>query len=274
MSNRFTRRYGYAPGPFGQVHYQLWGSPGPGVAPLVLCHQSPSSSEQFTAIYPLLAARGITPIGVDTPGFGMSTVPDRPPTIEDYADSVTAVLDHLGIAHAHILGQHTGSMVAMEATLRHPDRYRRLVLNTPTPFNAQERAEWSAHLTPRQKAWGPKPDGTHLQALWDRRCAASGPGWSHLPAMHREVVQMLRAGETLWYGHAASFAYDQLNRLGAISLPTLILTNNGDLTYRFAQRAAERRPDFAYRELDGGTHDIVDEQPEAFTAAVADFLGA
>jgi pimeloyl-ACP methyl ester carboxylesterase len=240
---------------------------------LVLCHQSPSSAEQFSAIYPLLAARGITAIGVDTPGFGMSTVPDHPPTIEEYADSVTAVLDHLGLARVHILGQHTGSMVAMEATLRHPDRYSRLVLNTPTPFNERERAEWSAYLTPRQKAWGPKADGSHLQALWDRRCAASGPGWTHLGAMHREVVQMLRAGDMLWYGHAASFAYDQLGRLAAIAVPTLILTNTGDLTYEFARRAAGCRPDFAYRELEGGTHDIVDEQPAAFTAAVAAFLG-
>jgi pimeloyl-ACP methyl ester carboxylesterase len=273
MSMQSPRRYGYAPGPFGQVHYQVWESRGEAPPALVLCHQSPSSSEQFTAIYPLLAARGITAIGVDTPGFGMSSVPDHPPTIEDYADSVTAVLDHLKFASAHILGQHTGSMVAMEATLRHPDRYRKLVLNTPTPFNEQERAEWSALITPRQKAWGPKRDGSHLQALWDRRCAASGPGWSNLPAMHREVVQMLRAGDTMWYGHAASFAYDQGTRLAAIAVPTLILTNSGDLTYRFARRAAELRPDFAYSELEGGTHDIVDEQPQAFTAAVASFLG-
>jgi len=273
MSIRSARRYGYAPGPFGQVHYQRWESHDAAAPALVLCHQSPSSSEQFTAIYPLLVARGITAIGVDTPGFGMSTVPDHPPTIEEYADSVTAVLDHLGVARAHILGQHTGSMVAMEATLRHPQRYSRLVLNTPTPFDPQERAEWSAFLTPRQKAWGPKSDGSHLQAMWDRRCAASGSGWSNLPAMHREVVQMLRAGETLWYGHAASFVYDQLGRLASIAVPTLILTNTGDLTYKFARRAAERRPDFAYRELEGGTHDIIDEQPQAFTAAVAEFLG-
>jgi len=272
MNGPAPRRYGYAAGPFGQVHYQIWASGDAASRPLVLCHQSPSSSEQFTAIYPLLAARGITPIGVDTPGFGMSAVPDHAPTIEEYADSVTAVLDHLGISSAHILGQHTGSMVAMEATLRHPKRYRSLVLNTPTPFSEQERAEWSATLTARQKAWRPKRDGSHLQALWDRRCAASGSGWSNLPAMHREVVQMLRAGETLWYGHAASFAYDQLSRLAAITLPTLILTNTGDLTYPFARRAAERRPDFAYRELEGGTHDIVDEQPDAFTAAVVAFL--
>ncbi len=255
------RRYGYASGPFGQVHFQVWGSG----TPLILCHQSPSSSEQFTAIYPLLAQQGIQAIGVDTPGFGMSSVPDHPPTIEEYADSVTSVLDHLGLAQAHILGQHTGSMVAMEATLRHP------ILNTPTPFSESERQQWSQAITPRQKAWRPQADGSHLLALWQRRCSVSGE-WSHLGAMHREVVQMLRAGPTLWYGHAAAFAYDQLARLPLIRAPTLILTNTGDLTFKFAQRAAQARPDFAYVELQGGTHDIVDEQPELFAAAVSAFI--
>jgi pimeloyl-ACP methyl ester carboxylesterase len=258
---------GYAPGPFGQVHFQSWGT---GV-PLLLCHQSPSSSEQFTAIYPLLAQHGIRAIGIDTPGFGMSTVPDHPPTIEEYADSITAVLDHLGLAQAHILGQHTGSMVAMEATLLHPHRYLSLILNTPTPFNAQERSEWSQRITPRQKAWHPKQDGSHLHEMWQRRVAASG-AWTHLGAMHREVVQMLRAGETLWYGHAASFQYDQLSRLQLINLPTLILTNTGDLTFALAKRAAAARPDFAYVQLEGGTHDLVDEQPEAFSQAVVKFV--
>ncbi|MGA9026407.1 MAG: alpha/beta hydrolase [Steroidobacteraceae bacterium] len=266
--NRAQRRNGYAPGPFGQVHFQIWGE---GV-PLMLCHQSPSSSEQFTAIYPLLARRKIQAIGIDTPGFGMSTAPDHPPSIEEYADCVTAVLDHLGLPRAHILGQHTGSMVAMEATLRHPGRFASLILNTPTPFSAEERIEWSQRLTPRQRAWRPQADGSHLTALWQRRCAASG-SWTHLPAMHREVVQMLRAGDTLWYGHAASFRYDQLGRLASISLPTLILTNSGDLTFPLAKRAAASRPDFDYVELAGGTHDIVDEQPEAFSAAVATFIG-
>ncbi len=269
MKTPLPRRYDYADGPFGQVHFQIWGVG----TPLVLCHQSPSSSEQFTALYPILAEHGIQAIGVDTPGFGMSSVPDHPPSIEEYADSVTCVLDHLGLARAHILGQHTGSMVAMEATLRHPARYASLILNTPTPFDAEERAEWARVLTPRQKAWVPLEDGSHLLALWKRRCAASGP-WSNVGAMHREVIQMLRAGATLWYGHAASFAYDQLGRLDMIRLPTLILTNSGDLTFKLAQRAAQRRPDFDYVELLGGTHDIIDEQPEAFSRAVIRFVSA
>ena len=50
------------------------------------------------------------------------------------------------------------------------------------------------------------------------------------------------------------------------------MTNTGDDIYYAAGRAREIRPDFAYVELEGGTHDIVDEQPENWTRAVARFL--
>ena len=53
------RRKGYADGPFGQIHYQEAGSG----EPLLLLHQSPSSSEMFEAAYQPLAERGIRAIG-------------------------------------------------------------------------------------------------------------------------------------------------------------------------------------------------------------------
>lgn len=240
---------------------------------MLLCHQSPSSLHQFDAAYRPLAARGIRAIGVDTPGFGQSQVPQLTPTIEDYADSVVAVLDHLGIAEADILGQHTGSMVAMEATIRHPQRFRCLILNSPTPFSAAQRHEWIDTLVARQRAWTLKADGSHLQEMWERRLRVT-PGWTNLAAVHRNVIDMLLAGDTLWYGHHASLVYDQLARLALIRHHTLILNNTGDALYELCRSAHRQRPDFAYVELTGGTHDIVDEQPQAWCDAVADFLNS
>ena len=57
-----------------------------------------------------------------------------------------------------------------------------------------------------------------------------------------------------------------------IATPTLILSNSGEDLYAASRRAHGLRPDFAFAALDGGTHDIVDEQPEAWAAAVASFL--
>ena len=56
--------------------------------------------------------------------------------------------------------------------------------------------------------------------------------------------------------------------------PCLILANSGDAIYNFSLRARERYPHFAYAELTGGTIDIIDEQPEEWSALVARFLRA
>ena len=69
---------------------------------------------------------GIRAIGVDTPGFGESDPTPFVPTAEDWAAAIPAVLDHLGVARADVLGHHTGSMVAPEVALQFPDRVRRL----------------------------------------------------------------------------------------------------------------------------------------------------
>ncbi len=268
LGRRADRRE-YCAGPFGLVHFRVCGTG----RPLVLCHQSPSSLRQFDAAYARLAAGGVMAIGIDAPGFGQSDVPPSPPRIEDYADTVIAVLDHLGLARADILGQHTGSMTAMEATLRHPARFRRLILNSPTPFSSGERREWLDTLVARQRAWTVKPDGSHLQELWARRVRVT-PGWTDLAALHRNVLDMLIAGDHLWYGHHASLVYDQLENLARIAHPTLVLTNTGDALFPLCRSAHERRPDFSYLELQGGTHDIVDEQPDAWCAAVLGFLAA
>ena len=39
-----------------------------------------------------------------------------------------------------------------------------------------------------------------------------------------------------------------------------------------ALRSKELRPDFMFKELENGTHDIVDEQPQEWSKYIADFL--
>ena len=52
----------------------------------------------------------------------------------------------------------------------------------------------------------------------------------------------------------------------------MILTNTGDDIYFAAKRAASIRPDFEFKELSDGTHDIVDEQTDKWVKSVTDFL--
>lgn len=257
---------GYADGPFGQIHYSVCGEG----APLILLHQSPTDSVQFARVMTPLARHGFQVIAIDLPGFGTSDVPDHPPTITEYARIVPAVLDHLGIGTAHALGHHTGAIVVTEAALQYPSRIGKVVLNGPLPMTDEERAGWR-QLLAREKEWNLRWDGSHLIELWNFRFHAQ-PAWTDLDAFHANFIHGLLAGRTVWYAHDAVMAYKHEEAMDRLTQPCLILANTGDAIYSFSARARERYPQFAYAELPGGTIDIVDEQPEAWTRIVAGFL--
>lgn len=63
----------------------------------------------------------------DTRGHGESPVPPGPYSIDDLADDVVALLDHLGVAKAHFVGPSLGGITGMRLAARNPDRVDRLV---------------------------------------------------------------------------------------------------------------------------------------------------
>jgi pimeloyl-ACP methyl ester carboxylesterase len=265
---------GYARGPHGLVHFHDSAGlveRGGSTPPLVLLHQSPASARQFEAAFKPLVARGVRFVAVDTPGFGFSDPTPFVPRLEDWASSIVAVLDHLGIAQADVLGHHTGALVATEVALQAPARVRRLVLNGPFPITASERREF-LEASERSHARGkPVIDGSHLLRSFETRVRMYGPGPD--PAIiTRIVVEKYQGLGPYEWGHGAAYRYDHAASLARLAHRTLILTNTGDDIYELAKRAAKLRPDFDYRELAGGTHDIVDQQPEAWSDAVVEFL--
>ncbi len=259
-----TLRRAYVDGPYGQIHLRIAGDG----TPLILLHQSPLSGDQFSAVLPLLANRGFCAVAMDTPGFGQSDRPTAPVGIAGYAEAVPAVMAAMGWTKASILGHHTGASIAASLAARRPELVDRLVLNGVALLSDEERAHFAQF---RFAPLEPKADGSHLLAAWDQRLAAS-PGWTELEAMHRYVTALLANPSDYYWGFEAAFAHDMAADLQAIRAPSLIFTNTGEDLYAASQRAHALRPDFAFAALDGGTHDIIDEQPEAWVAAVTRFL--
>ena len=255
----------YVAGPHGQFHLR---ESGIGGTPLVLLHQSPLSGAMFDAVMPLLGRAGFHAVAVDTPGYGQSTRPAHPVGIAGYAEAIGAVLDAMGWSKAHILGHHTGASIAAAFAARNPGHVERLILNGVALLSDEERAHFAGF---RFAPLEPLPDGAHLVAAWNQRIAAT-PGWTDLKAMHRYVVELLANPDGYHWGFTAAFAHDLQADLRAIAAPTLVLTNTGEDLYEASRRAVLLRPDFAFAELEGGTHDIVDEQPEAWVSAIASFL--
>jgi len=67
-------------------------------------------------------------LGYDQRGLGRTDKPDRPYSMQDYADDAAALMDALGWARAHVMGVSFGGMVAQHLALRHPHKVNRLVL--------------------------------------------------------------------------------------------------------------------------------------------------
>ena len=260
-------RKAYFDGPYGQIHVRIAGAQG---VPLLLLHQSPLSGGMFDAALGRLAASGIWAVAMDTPGYGVSDAPAQPVGIAGYAQAAAACMDAMGWDRAAILGHHTGASIGAAVASKYPQRMLALVLNGVALLSDEERAFFATFkFAPLELS----DDGSHLQAAWDQRLAAS-PGWSHLPAMHRYVVEMLANPLRSHWGFEAAFAHDLAGDLTAIKCPTLILTNTGEDLYQASQRAHKLRPDFDFAQLTGGTHDIVDEQPQAWADTVSTWLKA
>ena len=73
-------------------------------------------------------AKAFQVLGYDQRGLGRSEKPDRPYSMQGYADDAAALMDALGWERAHVMGVSFGGMVAQHLALRHPHRIDRLVL--------------------------------------------------------------------------------------------------------------------------------------------------
>jgi pimeloyl-ACP methyl ester carboxylesterase len=95
--------------------------------PLVLLHGGIGASEMFAAILDdLAAARRV--IAVDLQGHGHTADIDRPLRPELMAGDIAALIEHLGLERADVMGYSMGGLVALRTAIQHPGSVRRLVL--------------------------------------------------------------------------------------------------------------------------------------------------
>jgi pimeloyl-ACP methyl ester carboxylesterase len=119
----------YVDVPGARVRYVRRGT-GP---PVVLLHGFASSLYTWKDVLPALAASHDV-VAIDLPGFGGSSIP-RPLQGASYPGVVLAVMDHLGIRRASLVGNSLGGSVAVGVAGEHPERVDRLVLIDSAGFN-------------------------------------------------------------------------------------------------------------------------------------------
>ena len=116
-------RAGYADVNGLHLYYELHGEG----SPLVLLHGGMLTIDlNFAGLIPTLAQRHLV-IGVEMQGHGRTADIDREITPAALAGDVVALLDHLGIDRAHVLGHSLGGAVTLELAVSHPSRVRSVV---------------------------------------------------------------------------------------------------------------------------------------------------
>jgi pimeloyl-ACP methyl ester carboxylesterase len=128
-----TVKRGYVDMRWGQINYRI-ATPKIQQAqwkhPIVFFHQSPLSSLEFG---PLIAEMGRdrVVVALDTPGQGGSDAPPHQASIEELAAAMVEALKTLGFGPQKsfdLLGNHTGTSLAMEAALLEPKMVRQIVM--------------------------------------------------------------------------------------------------------------------------------------------------
>ena len=190
---------------------------------------------------PHLAFCGRIVIAPDTPGYGASAPPPGPVVIADYATEIWTLLGALANSipelsphSVDLLGYHTGSAIATQMAVSHPDRVNALVLVSLPAFDEDTRIQKLAAIKGKPVA---DENGTHLADMW-KICRSLTDSRADLDWLSRSVVENLRSGRRAFWGYDAVYRYDMRAALRQVNQPTLVLNAHDDLFEITSQTAA------------------------------------
>jgi pimeloyl-ACP methyl ester carboxylesterase len=241
----------YAPVNGLRLYYERHGAG----RPLVLLHGGLMTIDlNFgTLLEPLAAGRQV--IAAELQGHGHTADTARPMTIEALAGDVVALLDHLGIAEADLVGFSLGGLVAYAFALGMPTRVGKLIV-----------ASADAHRPPGRES-APlgedrMPTPADFQAMGDAYEAVA-PDPSHFEEFAAKTSTMV---------HEFPGWTDELRSL---QTPTLLLFGDRDFSpLSDVVEMFEILPNAQLAVLPGTTHIGVTRRPGEVLALITPFLDA
>lgn len=216
------------------------------------------------------ANHGFSTLAVDLPGHGRSGGSPLA-SIEELAAWIIALLGAAAIERAALVGHSMGSLAALEAAARFPERVTRIaLLGNATPMPVSKTLLDAARDEPQRaeamiNAWSHSPHGL--------------VGGNSVPGMwmfgsNRRL--MARAGrDVLFNDLSACNNYTAgLSQAALVRCPVLLLSGNRDqmTSLKAAQNLARALPDARLQVLDGAGHALMAEQPDAVLDALRAFM--
>jgi len=247
----------------------------------VLLHGFPQHSGQWDLVTPALHASGLRTIAINQRGYSPGA---RPDDIAGYAltecvADVVSIMDAVGVGRFHLVGHDWGAAVAWGVAAHHPDRVITLTaISVPHPgamssslqdseSDQRERSSYMGFFADVDKAVPLmlEDDAQRLKALFMGSGMTDEQVEKYVGPMRDPA--MLRGGLS-WY--TAIFAH-RPPMAPRVSVPTTHLWSNGDFALgRTGAEACKQfvTADYRFIELDGITHWIPDQAPQATADAI------
>ena len=213
-------------------------------------------------------------IAFDNRGAGRSTQVDEPVSTADLADDTLALMDHLGIERAHVVGRSMGGAVAQHMALKAPQRILSLVLcasfarldplGRRVLSNMREALEW-------RMRWAD-------HARHSVQNFVSAGFFNTYPERVAKIEQLI-GGETrlpACYSrqNEACQDHDTVPELKRITHPVLVMAGDSDPICSLTATAmlSDGLPNARTEIFEHASHFFLMEQPEKFMALLAGWL--
>lgn len=239
-------------------------------APLLLVHAFPLSSAMWQP-----QIEGLTPsyrvIAPDLRGFGASPLGSAHPSLDQHADDLARLLDHLAIDRVIFGGLSMGGYIAFAFWRRYRERVQALILadTRPQPDTDEGKnvREQNARLAETRGA------AAIADQMLPKLLSDNAPG-----ELRAQVRQMIEANQPEGIAaalRAMAARVDSSDLLATIDVPALIVVGMEDTLTApsVARDMHEDIPISRLVEIPNAAHLPNLEQPERFNAALREFLG-
>jgi 3-oxoadipate enol-lactonase len=241
---------------------------------LVLIHSLLTDSNAYDLVTPALA-RTRTVHRISLPGFGTSTPLEGDAiTIDDLADRVAATMAALGCGkETAVLGNGLGAFVVVALAIRHGDSFGPLIVaNGGAAFPEERRGAFGVMSNLVTEGGMEAVVDVAVRRTFPESYLAAHP---HVIGERRAVIVETDPGAFAAACEALA-ELDMRPEIGAITNPTLVIGGAEDATTppEMSAELAAGVPGAVLTVIDGCGHCPQLQAPEAFVAAVTEFLSA
>lgn len=239
---------------------------------LFLTHSLATSHEMWGLQLPVLA-RHFRVVAFDMRGHGASAAPAGAYSLDQLADDVVALADHLGIKRFHFCGLSIGGLIGQSLGLRHGQRLDRLILSSTFtgPVGPDAQKGWDDRIaTATSLGMDSQIDGT--MARW-----LSAEFQQVAPRSAQWIRDLIAATPVAGFNGCSAAIRDMTlepDQLKSIKVPTLVMAGEKDpgATPAAGQRIAQAIPGAKFHVVPGGFHLCNVEFPHHFSETMLAFL--